>query len=380
MSFATVNIGSIIDIKKGKKPLSLFDCEQENSIRFIQIDDLRNDNNLKFTCDPNGVMANETDVIIAWDGANAGTVGYGLNGYIGSTLALLRPKMEVFTPYVAKFLQSKFNLLRDSTFGATIPHVHKGKLCDLQIPLPPLPEQKRIAAILDKAEEIKRKREESLKLADEFLKSVFVDMFGDPVTNPKGWDVEICANCADILSGYAFQSQQYTANPDHIKLCGGLIIMPEGISWKDCNYWDPANTNGLDRFFLKDQDIVIAMDRPWISTGFKIGKVDKKHLPALLVQRTTRIRATKVQQDYLYSLLKHHAFERHCQPTETTVPHISIKDINTFPVMLPPLKMQNEFCEIVSNIVKCNQNMAEQFDKAVHLFGSLTDNAFKGQL
>ena len=56
-------------------------------------------------------------------------------------------------------------------------------------PLPPLPEQKRIAAILDKAEAIRRKRQQAIQLADDFLRAVFLDMFGDPVTNPKGWEL-----------------------------------------------------------------------------------------------------------------------------------------------------------------------------------------------
>ena len=60
----------------------------------------------------------------------------------------------------------------------------------LEIPLPPLPEQKRIAAILDKADQLRQKRQQAIDLADEFLRSVFLDMFGDPVTNPKGWEVE----------------------------------------------------------------------------------------------------------------------------------------------------------------------------------------------
>jgi type I restriction enzyme S subunit len=57
------------------------------------------------------------------------------------------------------------------------------------VPLPPLEEQKRIAAILDKADAIRRKRQQAIELADQFLRSVFLDMFGDPVTNPKGWEV-----------------------------------------------------------------------------------------------------------------------------------------------------------------------------------------------
>ena len=74
--------------------------------------------------------------------------------------------------------------------GATFKEVSKKTVEEFEIPLPPLNEQKRIAAILDKADEIRRKRQQAIELADEFLRSVFLDMFGDPMTNPKGWDVK----------------------------------------------------------------------------------------------------------------------------------------------------------------------------------------------
>ncbi len=71
----------------------------------------------------------------------------------------------------------------------------------IQIPLPPLEEQKRIAAILDKADEIRKKRQQAIELADQFLRSVFLDMFGDPVTNPKGWEVKSLDQMASVRSG-----------------------------------------------------------------------------------------------------------------------------------------------------------------------------------
>lgn len=112
----------IVKIKKGKKP-SFVDTPDENSVRVLQINDLRNDANPKFTNDKSGVFAKEDDVLIAWDGANAGTIGYGKSGYTGSTIALLR-KIEpdlYSTTFIGIFLQSQYQYLRSKTTGATIP-------------------------------------------------------------------------------------------------------------------------------------------------------------------------------------------------------------------------------------------------------------------
>ncbi|POC15472.1 type I restriction endonuclease subunit R, partial [Vibrio vulnificus] len=81
-----------------------------------------------------------------------------------------------------------------------MPIVNKTTFSELEIPLPPLEEQKRIAAILDKADAIRQKRKQAIALADEFLRSVFLEMFGDPVSNPKGWEEPILSDIADVRS------------------------------------------------------------------------------------------------------------------------------------------------------------------------------------
>ena len=100
---------NIVEIKKGKKP-TFVEKPDKDSVRVLQIDDLRNDINLKFTNDKTGIFAEKEDVLIAWDGANAGTIGYGKSGYIGSTIALLRKKKpELYsTTFIGIFLQSQF--------------------------------------------------------------------------------------------------------------------------------------------------------------------------------------------------------------------------------------------------------------------------------
>ena len=81
-------------------------------------------------------------------------------------------------------------------------------IVDSQNPTPPLAEQKRIAAILDKADAIRRKRQEAIALTEEFLRSAFLDMFGDPVTNPKGWPVATLTPSVALPRSMDFQSRR----------------------------------------------------------------------------------------------------------------------------------------------------------------------------
>nr|WP_277814979.1 restriction endonuclease subunit S [Halomonas salicampi] len=105
--------------------------------------------------------------------------------------------------YLAYYLRSKsfVSWVSAQVAGAKMPRVSMKVFWDHEIPLPPLAEQKRIATILDKADAIRRKRQQTIQLADEFLRAVFLDMFGDPVTNPKGWDETVLQDVANIRSG-----------------------------------------------------------------------------------------------------------------------------------------------------------------------------------
>lgn len=179
MSARSVQLGDLIDISKGKKALQVFERPTKNSRRYLQIDDLRPDAKPKFVEPFNCPEASKSDVVIAWDGANAGTVSCNLDGYIGSTLAVLRPTNgKIFAPYLARFLEGNFSLLQAQSTGATVPHLDREVLEQLEIPLPDLPEQKRIAALLEQADRLRRTRRYTLELSDTVLPAVFLKFFG----------------------------------------------------------------------------------------------------------------------------------------------------------------------------------------------------------
>ncbi len=140
-----------------------------------------------------------------------------------------------------------------------------------------------------------------------------------------------------MVTGYPFRSEEYVTNRNSVRLCRGANILPGRIDWSDLARWPESKASGLAEFKLEAGDVVIAMDRPWISEGFKIARVQPKDCPALLVQRVARLRGgKKLPNEFLFHLLNQPAFTRHCRPTETTIPHISPKDIRSFAFPAPP--------------------------------------------
>ena len=254
------------------------------------------------------------------------------------------------TKYLYYFLPKALKEIEDKTPFVTVKHLSAKSIESISLPLPPLDEQKRIAEVLDKASELIKKRKEQIRLMDELAKSLFIEMFGDPVENPMGWELGKLSEHTNILTGYPFDSSKYVEDKSQIKICGGLIIMPDKIDWDSANYWSSSEADNLDKYFLQTDDIVLAMDRPWISSGIKVGMIKQDNLPAILIQRTARIRGIGMQQYYLFELFKSPLFTNHCKPTETTVPHIAMGDIKKFVIPLPPLPLQNEFADRIAVI------------------------------
>ena len=265
---------------------------------------------------------------------------------------------------------SKTELMQNKTTG--IRNLHVKSYLNQALPLPSLDEQRRIAAMLDKVTDLIFKRRQQLDKLDELIKSRFVEMFGDPGGNPAKWKMERAEKHIDLLSGFPFDSTQYTQSG--VNICGGLIIMPQRINWNDCKHW--GSIVGYEEYSLQENDIVIALDRPWISDGFKIAMVDKEHLPALLIQRTARIRAVDVNQRYLMYCFMLGSFDAHCNITGSLVPHISPKDIKSFLFMIPPIELQNQFATFVEESEKTQTAISRSLEKLETLKKALMQEYF----
>lgn len=372
-----VKLGDVVLISKGKK-VSFFSSPIANSNRFIQIDDLRNNNNLKYTLDK-GVVVNRNDIIIAWDGANAGTIGYGLNGIIGSTLAKLEIKTaNIYPSYLGKFLNSKFDYLRKNTTGATIPHISRDSLLKLEIQIPHLSEQKRIVKILDEADSLIQKRKKAIELLDEYLKSVFFKMFGDPVKNPKGWKVvrleEVCTKITDGTH----KTPKYTT--EGIKFISAKNIKGEGIIWDNVKYiskiehqliYKRCNPELNDLLLTKSGSLgMVAL----VDVNFEFSLFES--LALLKVIREL------VEPIFLREYLNLEGIKSYySQRTKGIgVKHLHLIDIKSIPIILPSNNIQFKFVQKVKKIKSNKQKMLIQSQELETQFQVLMQEAFKGEI
>jgi len=304
-----------------------------------------------------------------------------LNGVIGSTLAKLEAKEISFrTDYIGKFLQSKFRYLRDNCTGATIPHISKQVLENLVVPLPPLKTQKKIVQVLDKAQELIDLRKKQIRLLDELVKGIFYDMFGDPVINPKGWEVGLIKDLT--------HKTQYGTSKKANKTNGNFpILRMNNITYS--GRWDFTSMKyiNLDE---KEQSkyLVHKGDLLFNRTNSKelVGKtaVYREEIPMAFAGYLVKLETnTNANPEYISAYLnsKHGKLVLlNMAKSIVGMANINAEELKKIKILKPPLELQNQFSQKVHKIEEQKELMQESLAEMENNFNSLMQKAFKGEL
>ena len=263
------------------------------------------------------------------------------------------------------------------------------KNCEIHIP--PYNEQGRIADYLDRKcsqiDAIIARQQEVL----EKLKAYKLSIITEAVTKglnpdvpmkdsgvewigaiPDFWDVVPLKTCSDILPGYAFSSDDFDTE-NGTALLRGINVTPNGVQWEDVVYWNKPITEQLREFELVAGDIVVGLDRPWVSGGTRVCWVTQKDLPALLLQRVCRIRAKEnIDSRWIYNWITSTSFQEalSIETTGVSVPHISTKQIGQFSIALPPIEVQHQICDTLE--MKC-RSVDKMVDKKQAIIDKLTE-------
>ncbi|EGU38809.1 restriction modification system DNA specificity domain-containing protein [Vibrio ichthyoenteri ATCC 700023] len=169
------------------------------------------------------------------------------------------------------------------------------------------------------------------------------------------WSETTLGKVAEVFTGYPFKSEFYSEGLEDIKLLRGDNIAQGTMDWGDAKKWPFEQLKDFEEYQLKEGDVVLAMDRPWIGAGLKYSQILKSDLPALLVQRTARLRGSDVlDTGYLKYIIGSPWFTSYIKriTTGSVVPHISLKQIREFPVKLPSLEEQRSAVAILQAIDK----------------------------
>ena len=266
--------------------------------------------------------------------------------------------------------------------GAGVPTLNRNLVHDELIPLAPLDEQKRIAAILDKADAIRRKRKQAIQLADDFLRSVFLDMFGDPVSNPKGWKKKPLKELTLKLgSGSTPRGGKEAYLEEGISLIRSLNVHDNKFVHKDLAFISDTQADKLKNVVIEKDDLLLNI------TGASVCRatlVDNDILPARVNQHVCIIRAKKekVLPTFLARLITSSSYKQKLMQIATaggaTREAITKQQVESLDIIVPPLDIQEKFMSIVGKVEKLLK--ISELQSQEPLFNSLSQKAFAGEL
>ena len=285
----------------------------------------------------------------------------------------LVPKDGVDVEYLYYALKKNVPQLKDLGNGATFKELSKATISKFKIPLPPLDQQKKIAAILDAADAYRQKTKALIEKYDELTQSLFLDMFGDPVTNPKGWDKVALNELCDF--------KKTSLKPEEIET-GDTYIGLECIEKQTGKILErfivEAGEIKSNKFWFDSNYILYGKLRPYLN---KVANPDFEGVCSTDIIPIRPI-LKNTAKEFIISLLRGSWFvsfaDERC--SGANLPRISPKEVEKYQTINPPIKLQNQFAERAQAIEGQKAQAQASLAGAEDLFNSLLQRAFNGEL
>jgi len=285
-------------------------------------------------------------------------------------VAKAKDDSEVYLPYIFYYFRGNIHVLEEGFRGAGLRHISKEYIRRIKIPLPTFEKQRRIAAILDKADEVRSKRQEAIRLTEKLLRSAFLDMFGDPVTNPKGWPRERIGNLANIITGSTPPSKKSG-------MFGGEIpfVTPGDLeSGRSASRYVTKEGAKNSRMARKGATLVCCI-------GATIGKTDMALSQVAFNQQINAVEWDKeIVDEYGFLCLSYGRISVINAAIKTTLPIIKKSLFSDIRIPVPPLDEQRKFAKFFQKRGQYYTRLFSMQKETENLFNTLVQRAFKGEL
>ncbi|OGC45145.1 hypothetical protein A2V49_03180 [candidate division WWE3 bacterium RBG_19FT_COMBO_34_6] len=293
----------------------------------------------------------------------------------------LKPKDDFDGRYLYHYFRSKtFQQLKDRfCSGATQKAINNNSFKRLKVPHYEIEQQKRIVQILDATDNLRQKRKEQLALLDDYLKSVFLDMFGDPEKFPKCKIKKIAANRKYSLSSGPFGSN--LTSKDYVKegviVLRGLNVSKGFLDISNVKYISEKKANELIRSEVVPNDIVIVAVG---SSGLAL-RIPKTLPRAIMSQNFNKIspHMGKINPLFLQFYINSDFVQRQFRKkvTDTVRTFLSLTKIKDVEIILPPIEMQDKYSDIFEQVEQIKQKMRASLDEMDNHFNALMQRYFE---
>lgn len=330
-------------------------------------------------------FAKKGDVLVCVVGATAGKINLGIDCAIGRSVAAMRPDPKrLDTSYLHYFLRTRTDHLRGASQGLAQGVITREMLSKIEIPLPALDEQRRIAAILDKADALRRKRKRALELLDSVTQSIFFDLFGFSGDEILRWGKPVAlADLADIGSGI---TKGRKLNGQMTRGVPYLAVANVQDRRLDLSYVKSisATENEIVRYRLQKGDLLLTeggdpdkLGRGTLWASEIAEAIHQNHIFRV------RLKSNAVLPLFLNWLVSSPYGKRYflgVAKQTTGIASINKTQLSQFPTVVPPIDLQRKFVRVAEAIATKSQQLLSSTSNFESLFSSLQNRAFAGEL
>lgn len=284
------------------------------------------------------------------------------------------------TKFIAYAIQNQQHRLQDIANAAVVPILNKTQFSNIEIPLPSLDEQRRIAAVLDKVSDLIAKRRAQLDKLDELVKARFVEMFGNPVSNTSGWNqAKLGKVTSKIGSGATPRGGKENYHSEGVSLIRSMNIHDGLFLYKDLAHITDEQARQLDNVAVEDKDVFINI------TGASVARsciVPHEVLPARVNQHVAIIRCIRSQLNPIFAsnMFINDEFKKQLleigESGGATRQAITKQQLHDLNIILPPLELQNKFATSVNEINQSKLTIQQSLDKLEILKKALMQEYF----
>ena len=355
----------------------------DTGIPIIRIQNLTNDNSSRNYY--NGQLDEKYrvvrgDILISWS-ATIGVFEWTReDSYLNQHIfKVVFNKLKVNKSFFKYLIKQKINEMLAKVHGSTMKHITKSNFDNIPILLPDIKEQDRIARILDKAEDIRTKKKLANEKLDEFLKSTFIDMFGDPEFNNKNWEKVVIRDVVKDVK-YGTSSKAGLTGTYPILRMGNLTYNG-AIVLDDLKYIDLKESE-IDKYTVHKGDILFnrTNSKELVGKTAVYRGTNTVAFAGYLVRvRTNNLAHYEFLSAFMNSSYMKKKLQMKCKNI-VGMANINAQEFQDFDIYLPPIDLQNQFAQIVQKVKAQkgkNQKVIEQMD---NLFNSLMQQAFNGEL
>lgn len=382
-----VKIGDVCVVERGgsPRPIEKFITENENGVNWIKIGDTSESMYITKTAQkiiPEGVK--KSRFVQAGDFLLSNSMSFGrpyilsIDGCIHDGWLVLRDKDNLFDKHFLYYCLSApvtYVKFKSMAVGGVVNNLNSEMVRNIEIPLPALEEQRRIAALLDKVSDLIAKRRAQLDKLDLLVKARFVEMFGDQHTNPKGWEI---GRIRDVVNEVKYGTSRPAAEGGAYKyLRMGNITFDGHLDLNDLKYIDIPDSE-IEKYMVRKGDVlfnrtnskelvgktcVFDLDEPMVIAGYIIRvRVNERVIPEYLSAVLNSQYGKQTLSDMCKAIVGQ--------------ANINAQELQNIAILIPPIELQREFALFVHRVNRLVSNVTDEIEKLETLKKALMQKFF----